>query len=87
MSKIRIEKVSITDAGTDCIVNAANEQLMGGSGVCGAIFKAAGWNQLQNACNAIGHCDTGSAVITPAFMKGRPCHECKVSLTMSYLHL
>ena len=67
MSKIRIERVSITDAGTDCIVNAANEQLMGGSGVCGAIFKAAGWNQLQNACNAIGHCDTGSAVITPAF--------------------
>ena len=67
MSKIRIEKVSITDASTDCIVNAANEQLMGGSGVCGAIFKAAGWNQLQNACNAIGHCDTGSAVITPAF--------------------
>ena len=67
MSKIRIEKCSITNAGTDCIVNAANEQLMGGSGVCGAIFKAAGWNQLQNACNAIGHCDTGSAVITPAF--------------------
>lgn len=67
MSRIRIENISITDAGTDCIVNAANGQLMGGSGVCGAIFKAAGWDQLQNACNAIGHCDTGSAVITPAF--------------------
>ena len=67
MSKIRIKRISIIEANTDCIVNAANEQLMGGSGVCGAIFKAAGWNQLQNACNAIGHCDTGSAVITPAF--------------------
>ena len=67
MSRIRIERISITDAGTDCIVNAANEHLMGGSGVCGAIFQAAGWNQLQDACDAIGHCDTGSAVITPAF--------------------
>ena len=47
MSRIRIERISITDAGTDCIVNAANEHLMGGSGVCGAIFQAAGWNQLQ----------------------------------------
>ncbi|MCR5403258.1 MAG: macro domain-containing protein [Butyrivibrio sp.] len=67
MSRIRIEKVSIIDAGTECIVNAANEYLQGGSGVCGAIFNAAGWNKLQSACDAIGHCDTGSAVITPAF--------------------
>lgn len=67
MSRIRIEKISIINAGTDCIVNAANEQLMGGSGVCGAIFKAAGWDQLQAACDQYGHCDTGSAVITPAF--------------------
>ncbi len=67
MSQIRIEKVSIIDAGTECIVNAANEYLQGGSGVCGAIFNAAGWNKLQSACDKIGHCDTGSAVITPAF--------------------
>ena len=67
MSGIRIENISITEADTDCIVNAANEALMGGSGVCGAIFQAAGWDQLQNACDAIGHCDTGSAVITPGF--------------------
>ena len=67
MSRIRIEQKSIIKAGTQCIVNAANTHLMGGSGVCGAIFQAAGWNQLQSACDAIGHCDTGSAVITPAF--------------------
>ena len=67
MSTIRIEKISITDTDADCIVNAANAALQGGSGVCGAIFKAAGWNQLQDACDAYGHCDTGNAVITPAF--------------------
>ena len=67
MSRIRIETKSIIKAGTQCIVNAANTHLTGGSGVCGAIFQAAGWNQLQSACDKIGHCDTGSAVITPAF--------------------
>ncbi len=67
MSRIRIEEKDIVKAGTDCIVNAANSRLAGGSGVCGAIFRAAGWEQMQRACDAIGHCDTGSAVITPAF--------------------
>ncbi len=67
MSMIRIEKIGITDLGTDAIVNAANEGLWAGGGVCGAIFKAAGHQKLQEACNKIGHCDTGSAVITPAF--------------------
>ena len=33
---------------------------------CG-LFRAAGYNRLQDACNKIGHCDTGSAVITPGF--------------------
>ena len=35
--------------------------------VCGAIFRAAGHDKLQAACDEIGHCDTGSAVITPGF--------------------
>ena len=52
---------------TDAIVNAANDRLWAGSGVCGAIFRAAGYDKLQAACNEIGHCDTGSAVITPGF--------------------
>ena len=65
MSSIQIEKISITDLETDAIVNAANEGLWAGGGVCGAIFRAAGHQQLQDACDKIGHCDTGSAVITP----------------------
>ncbi|MDO5133677.1 MAG: NADAR domain-containing protein [Eubacteriales bacterium] len=67
MSSIEIRKIGITDLDTDAIVNAANDGLWAGGGVCGAIFKAAGYDQLQTACNKIGHCDTGSAVITPGF--------------------
>ena len=67
MSTITIQKISITDLGTDAIVNAANEGLWAGGGVCGAIFRAAGHGRLQKACDKIGHCDTGSAVITPGF--------------------
>ena len=67
MSEIRIQNISITDLATDAIVNAANEGLWAGGGVCGAIFRAAGHDRLQEACNKIGHCDTGSAVITPGF--------------------
>ena len=66
MSRIEIKKVGITDAGTEIVVNAANEGLRGGAGVCGAIFDAAGWNELQAECDKIGHCNTGNAVITPA---------------------
>ena len=67
MSSIKIKKISITNLATESIVNAANDGLWAGSGVCGAIFKAAGHYQLEKACNAIGHCDVGSAVITPGF--------------------
>ena len=67
MSSIRIQKISITELDTDAIVNAANSGLMMGSGVCGAIFRAAGAVKLQAACAKIGHCKTGGAVITPGF--------------------
>ena len=67
MSTIEIRKISITDLDTDAVVNAANDGLWAGSGVCGAIFSAAGYSKLQEACNKIGHCDTGSAIITPGF--------------------
>lgn len=66
-NSISIQKTSITDLSTDAIVNAANDGLWAGGGVCGAIFKAAGHKKLQAACDAIGHCDVGSAVITSGF--------------------
>ena len=67
MSTIQIKKISIVDLDTDAIVNAANSGLRAGGGVCGAVFSAAGYRELQDACSRIGHCSTGSAVITPGF--------------------
>ena len=64
---LRIQKQSITEMDVDCIVNAANSQLRRGGGVCGAIFAAAGARELQAACDALGYCNTGEAVITPGF--------------------
>jgi len=66
-SYISIVKKSITSVPADCVVNAANKWLQQGGGVCGYIFQAAGARQLQNACDQIGGCPTGKAVITPGF--------------------
>lgn len=57
----------ITRLHVDAIVNAANSGLRPGGGVCGAIFSAAGHDQMEAACRKIGHCSVGSAVITPGF--------------------
>ncbi len=67
MNTIEIKKISIVNLNTDAIVNAANDRLLAGGGVCAAIFDAAGFDHLQAACNKIGYCPTGSAAITPAF--------------------
>ena len=64
---IYIIQKGITNFDTDAIVNAANSHLAEGSGICGAIFSAAGSAELTKACKAIGYCDTGNAVITPGF--------------------
>jgi O-acetyl-ADP-ribose deacetylase (regulator of RNase III) len=56
----------ITTLAVDAIVNAANEQLAPGGGVCGAIHRAAG-PELARACAAVGPCLTGQARITPGF--------------------
>ena len=67
MSSLSIQKISITKLEVDAIVNAANSELQHGGGVCGAIFRAAGPRELQAACDKIGGCKTGDAVITPGF--------------------
>lgn len=67
MSAVNIRNINILDADAECIVNAANTGLRGGSGVCGAIFNAAGWDDMQRACDRLGRCPTGGAVITPGF--------------------
>ena len=64
---ISIVQGDITTIEADAIVNAANAELAAGGGVCGAIFRAAGPAELTATCTALGHCPTGSAVITPAF--------------------
>jgi O-acetyl-ADP-ribose deacetylase (regulator of RNase III) len=65
-SLIHVYQVDITQLDVDAIVNAANERLAPGGGVCGAIHRAAG-PELARACAEIGGCPTGEARITPGF--------------------
>lgn len=65
--EISVKIGDIVKERADAIVNAANEQLTQGGGVCGAIFRAAGEKDLRAACEKIGRCETGGAVLTPAF--------------------
>jgi O-acetyl-ADP-ribose deacetylase (regulator of RNase III) len=66
MGELTAEKGDITRYAVDAIVNAANEGLRAGGGVCGAIFAAAGPG-LAEACRAVAPCPTGQARITPGF--------------------
>ena len=60
-------RADITTLAVDAIVNAANEGLVQGGGVCGAIFRAAGPAALAAACAGEAPCPTGQARITPGF--------------------
>ena len=64
--RMSVAEGDIAKLEVDAIVNAANSRLLPGSGVCGAIHRAAG-PQLAEACEKIYRCPTGEARLTPGF--------------------
>ncbi len=64
---IAIVRQDITRIKADAIVNAANTALKMGGGVCGAIFSAAGEEELRAACDQLAPIRTGEAAITPGY--------------------
>lgn len=66
-TNIKIVKGDVTTYTGDAIVNAANKYLAPGSGVCGAVFSAAGYKELEDACKMKGVQQVASATLTSGF--------------------